>query len=69
MYKQASGERAHILSQRILDIPETLYQRRSLEASLHLFHSPGQKIKFSQAEGASPSALSRLRRLGLTDHC
>nr|WP_324295882.1 transposase [Deinococcus radiophilus] len=25
----------------------------------HLFHSPGQKIKFSQAEGASPSALSR----------
>ncbi|RTR29493.1 IS701 family transposase, partial [Deinococcus radiophilus] len=43
MYKQVSGERAHILSQRILDIPETLYQRRSLEASLHLFHSPGQK--------------------------
>ncbi|RTR18688.1 transposase, partial [Deinococcus radiophilus] len=59
MHKQVSGERAHILSQRILDIPETLYQRRSLEASLHLFHSPGQKIKFSQAEGASPSALSR----------
>ncbi|UFA51566.1 transposase [Deinococcus radiophilus] len=59
MYKQVSGERAHILSQRILDIPETLYQRRSLEASLHFFHSPGQKIKFSQAEGVSPSALSR----------
>ncbi|WP_261665272.1 transposase [Deinococcus sp. Marseille-Q6407] len=59
MYKQASGERTHILSQRILDIPETLYQRRSLEASLHLFHSPGQKTKFSQAEGVSPSALSR----------
>ena len=59
MNKQVSGERTRIFAQQVLDIPETPYQQRSLQASLHLFHSPGRKTKFSQAEGVSPSALSR----------
>ncbi len=59
MNQPVSGERVRIFAQQVLDIPETLYQQRSLQASLHLFHSPGQKTKFSQAEGVSPSALSR----------
>ena len=59
MNKQVSGERARIFAQQVLEIPETPYQQRSLQASLHLFHSLGQKTNFSQAEGVSPSALSR----------
>ena len=59
MYKQVSGERTRILSQQILDIPATPHQRRSLQASLALFHSLERKKGLNQVEGISSSAMSR----------
>ena len=59
MHKQVSGKRTRILARQILEIPATPYQQRSLQASLALFHSPELKKGLNQAEGVSPSAMSR----------
>lgn len=59
MKKQVSGERTRIFAQQVLEIPETRYQQRSLQASLSLFHSLERKKRLNQAQGVSASAMSR----------
>ena len=54
---QPLWERARILTDRLLAVPATLYQQRSLGAAFCLFLNPDVKTVLHQAESVSASAL------------
>ncbi|KQR18791.1 transposase [Deinococcus sp. Leaf326] len=56
---QPLWERARILTDRLLAVPPTAYQQRSLGAAFCLFLNPEVKTVLHQAESVSASALSR----------
>lgn len=56
---QILGERARILADGVLAVPETVYQQRSLSAALYLFLDPATKTALHRAPLVSQSALSR----------
>ena len=57
---QFRGERAPILADRILQVPQSPYQQRSLQAALGLFLDLKTKKALHRAPTVSASALSRL---------
>jgi hypothetical protein len=56
---QPLWERARILTDRLLAVPPTAYQQRSLGAAFSLFLNPDVKMALHRAELVSASALSR----------
>jgi hypothetical protein len=56
---QPLWERARILRDRLLAVPPTAYQQRSLGAAFYLFLDPDIKTVLHQAESVSTCALSR----------